>query len=137
MIVFRKPVLLRIIACVSVVFACLSLAFGNNVGVLVSSRVIAELKMVDGPSLPQQSSLPEEAPSEGPSPEEPTEENEAPSLSLRKKTQKALKTHFRFVDLTDLYFSKTRPVQVVFTLYQTLPQFEYGYRNGCGAHLRC
>ncbi len=135
---FRKPVLLRIVASISVVLACISLAFGSNVSVLLSSRVIAEVPVVDWDSFSQHSANPEEAPQESPSPEEQTEEIEAPSFSLRRKSQKAVRILVHPANVDDVVVSKLRPPRAVCTLNPTLvPQFEHFYRNGCGAHLRC
>ncbi len=138
MIHFHKAELRRIAKITSVVIACISLAFGSNVNVLLTPHLVEEAHVADSGFFPQWASSPGEVPHESSGQEEQTEEMEGPSFSLRRKTHRAARTHVDVALVDEMDVGKSRPTPVVFPLNRTLVrQFEHCFRNGCGAHLRC
>jgi hypothetical protein len=134
---FRKAEFHRTATITLIVLACISLAFGSNVNALLASRLAVEAHVADSGYFPQQTFVPEEAPQESSGPEEQTEEIEAASFSFRRKAQKALRTHVHVVQTDGVDVCKSCLAQAVFISNRAfVRQFEYCFRNGCGAHLR-
>lgn len=135
---FRSNIALRQIAVRALlVGVCVSVAFGSDAHIVFASLLPTHSLVGNEGPLTHQSSVPEEAPPETPGSNEPIKEGEEPSFSPRKKSQKASRYHVQRSNLarfSNRYLSSAKASLV--GSQTPSPQFEYCYRNGCGAHLR-
>ncbi len=120
-----------------IIAVCVSISFGSSAHVFLPLLALApnDWSLSEAPL--HQSTVPEESPPESPKSSEMPEEGEAVSYALLRKSPKKASVQL-LAKVVKLASCQSHSVKNLLAAGQTgSSQFEHGFRNGCGAHLRC